>query len=205
MMKADASNSSSPPIKGPLFATAEAAQKIHGRYPNVIGVGVGTKFSNGRPAGDLLTIHFYVRKKLSRISKPKTLPRFVYLRKRNGSVDYSKKVATDVIELKHLKFACKSGTEIGVIGETGTLTLLFRNKSLRQEEYYLITCAHVAGDVRQSPPVDPTIEGSCCKRPRVFAITIANSTQTNGSVDYDIALARIRSVPTLTGMGLISC
>jgi hypothetical protein len=96
-----------------------------------------------------------------------------------------------VIELKHLKFACKAGTEIGVIGETGTLTLLFRNKIAGQDGFYLITCAHVAGDVRQSPPVDPRIESSCCKSERVFATTIANSTHAAEAVEYDIALARI--------------
>jgi len=69
--------------------------------------------------------------------------------------------------------------------------VLFRNKVSGQGGYYLMTCAHVAGDVRQTPPVDPRITSSCCAAGAVFAATLVNSTERSGTVDYDIALARI--------------
>jgi hypothetical protein len=176
-----------------IFGASDAAKKNYGHYPNVLGVGVGTKYSKGKntPSGQVLSVQFYVRKKVKRLTRSKRLPRFIYARNPNGSIHYGRKVPTDVIELKNLRFACRSGTEIGVIGETGTLSLLFRNKIAGQNGTYLITCAHVAGDVRQSPPVDPGIESSCCTTNRFFATTLANSTQKNGTVEYDIALAQV--------------
>ena len=69
-----------------LLKTLEVSQKNYGQYPNVIGVGAGIKYSNGRPQDSNLCIHFYVRKKIKRVSKHKRLPRFVYARSEDGSI-----------------------------------------------------------------------------------------------------------------------
>ena len=163
----------------------------YGHYANVIGVGAGIKYKRGKPTGSKICIHFYVRKKIKPVSPGKKLPGFVYERSDDGTIDYSRKLPTDVIELRRLKFACKSGSEIDVIGESGAINLVFKNRASNQNGYFLLTCAHVAGDVLHSPPVDPAIRSSCCKKGGILANTLVNATHHSGVVDYDIALARI--------------
>jgi hypothetical protein len=174
-----------------LRRTCEACHRTYGRNPNVIGVGIGLKFVSGHAHPGAECLHFYVRRKLKRLGPRRRLPRFVYARRHDGRVDRSRKICTDVIELRRLSFACTAGSEIHVIGESGTLTLLFRNKAPGQQGFFLITCAHVAGDVRHSPPVDPQITCSQKGVPTVCATTLANATARAGSLDYDIALAQI--------------
>ncbi|MDI1279424.1 hypothetical protein [Methylobacter sp.] len=173
-----------------LLRASEACKRRYGKYPNVIGIGVGQEFTHGSPLANNLCIHFYVTQKFSEITLKK-LPRFVYARTPDGKIDRSIKINTDVIELKKLSLVCKAGTEIGVIGEAGTITIIFRNKILGSSDFYLVTCAHVAGNLRQSPPTDPSINSSCCNSNTILASTIVNSTQQQGNVFYDIALAKI--------------
>jgi hypothetical protein len=170
---------------------SNACKKKYRYYPNVIAIGVGLKFINGNSISNSLCIQFYVTEKIKEITANKRLPRFVYGRTSDGEIDRSTRIPTDIIELKGLHLACKSGTEIGVIGEEGTITLIFRNKELGSSDFYLITCAHVAGDVLKSEPIDPTITSSCCNKSPILASTVVNSTQKDGRVKYDIALAKI--------------
>jgi hypothetical protein len=194
-----------PPLSEPglsdeqvLIRTLEVSRKNYSRYPNVVGIGTGIKYSNGHPQDNKLCIHFYVRKKVKRLPRRKKLPKFVYARSDDGSVDYSTKIPTDIVELKRLKFACKSGNEIDVTGESGTITIIFRNRSVsaNQSEFYLLTCAHVAGELRRSPPVDPSMRSSCGQMGQLSASTIVNSTERNNAVEYDIALAQIHPEST---------
>jgi len=167
-------------------------RKNYLHYPNVIGIGSGLKFVNDKLIDDKLCIHFYVREKTrnSELSG-RILPKFVYSRFKDGSIDYSTKVLTDVIALKGLSFSCKAGTVLDVIGESGTLTLIFRNKTFDNSKYFALTCAHVAGDVQHSSPIDPSIQSKCCQNASNFAVTIVNSTHNNQHLLYDIALAQI--------------
>jgi hypothetical protein len=105
----------------------EACRRNYGHYPNVIGIGAGIKYRKRKPTGSKLCIHFYVRKKIKRVGRRKRLSRFVYARLDDGIIEYSRKLPTDVIELRQLRFACKSGSEIDVIGESGAITLVFKN------------------------------------------------------------------------------
>lgn len=167
-----------------------ACKRNYGHSKNVLSVGFGIKYKNGKQINSYPALHFYVRKKLKRPGRP--LPQYVFGRSKKGKILRGVRIETDVIELKNLQFACKAGTEIEVIGERGTITLLFRNKSLNSNDFYLLTCAHVAGTVDQSPPSDPTVRSSCCSF-SPLANTVANSTEKAGVVDYDIALARLNS------------
>jgi hypothetical protein len=117
------------------------------------------------------------------------LPRFVYARTPDGKIDYSRRVPTDVVELRDLRFAQQSGTEVFVTGESGTITMIFANLAEPESPLYLLTCSHVAGDLRQSPPVDPVIQD---RSGVLLATTIANTTDVYGVVDYDIALAQLQ-------------
>ncbi|ARO87822.1 hypothetical protein EBAPG3_008600 [Nitrosospira lacus] len=158
-----------------------------------MGVGGGLKFVKNRQLDEKLCIHFYVSRKIKSSELLRgTLPKFVFNRFDDGSKDYTKKILTDVISLKGLRFACKAGATVSVIGESGALTLIFQNKASDQlGYYYAITCAHVAGDVRRTPPVNPAMKSTCCNNNSNFATTIANSTQENQHLAYDIALAQI--------------
>lgn len=171
-----------------LDATVKASRARYGRYPNVIGVGSGLKFRGGQHVGSTCCVHFYVRSKLRTLPTGIRLPRFVYARTADGKIDYSQRVPTDVVELRDLRFAQQSGTEVFVTGESGTITMVFANLAESAGTPYLLTCAHVAGDLRQSPPVDPTILD---RSGVLLAATITNTTEVHGVVSYDIALARL--------------
>lgn len=56
--------------------------------------------------------------------------------------------------------------------------------------FYLVSCAHVAGDVQRSPPAYPelTCDDSSAGP---FARTLVNSTVVGDSLNYDIALAKL--------------
>jgi hypothetical protein len=169
----------------------EACQRNYQHYPNVLGIGMGSKFIQGRRTSDASCVHFYVHNKPRNLPRRQLLPRFVFGRSSTGALDRTRRYATDVIELKGLRFACGAGTEIEAIGASGALTLLFQNRAPGQSGQYLVTCAHVAGDVRQSPPVDPEIRFESAPQVKVYATTLANSTARQGTVEYDIALARL--------------
>src|SRR5262245_58716642 len=171
-----------------LTRAAERARRRYGRGRGVLGVGTGLKYVGGRPR-DLLCVQFYVRRKLRRPGR-RRLPRFVYARRRDGSIDRSRPVPTDVIELRRLGFACRAGEPIEALGELGTLTLLFRNKAARDGGHYVLTCAHVAGDVGQSPPADPALRAACCGA-GLLAETLVNATHARGVLAYDIAVGEV--------------
>ena len=178
-----------PRERAALRRAADACRRRYAGYPNVIGVGTGLKYVGGR-ARDLLCVQFYVRRKVARPGEGR-LPRFVWARRRDGSIVRSRRVPTDVIELRRLGFACRSGEPVEALGEAGALTLLFRNKAPGAARHYVLTCAHVAGDVRQSPPVEPALESACCARGRLLARTLANATHAGGTLAYDIAVAEV--------------
>ena len=175
-----------------LERTAQACRENYLSFRNVLGVGAGFKFKGGRPLLDCLCIHFYVRKKLRKPARATRLPRFVYARRSNGSLDRSHQIRTDVLELRQPKFAsCKAGCSLDVIGESGTITFLFRNRVDSAPGYFLITCAHVAGDVVRPVPADPTIKADCCPSEGAFAETLVNSTHEGDTLKYDVAVARV--------------
>jgi hypothetical protein len=180
-----------PLIKGSR-SLLKACQRNYQHYPNVLGVGLGHKFIHGRRTSNPCCVHFYVQIKPASLPRGQQLPRFVYGRSLTGALDRSRRYATDVIELKGLRFACGAGTELEATGAAGALTLLFSNRAPAQSGQYLITCAHVAGDLRQSPPVDPEISFESAPRVRAYAAILVNSTAIHGTVEYDIALARLK-------------
>ena len=150
-------------------------------------MGVGLKFRSGRLVDEGACVQFCVRRKLQRPGAHR-LPRFVYARRRDGKVERSRRIPTDVVVVRSPRFACGAGTRLEAPGELGTLTLLFRNRP--DGGYYLLTCAHVAGSLERSPPPDPRLESECC-RAAPFAITVANSVAERGAVDFDLAIARL--------------
>jgi hypothetical protein len=118
------------------------------------------------------------------------LPGFVYGRFRNGRIDYRRRIPTDVIPLGRIHAACGAGSLLDAPGDHGLITLIFRNKAEAGNRYYLVSCAHVAGDVHRSPPAysELTCDRSAAEP---FARTLVNATARANELAYDIALARI--------------
>lgn len=181
----------SAPSPGDLTSLLEACRRNYRHYRNVLAIGAGLKFRRGRRTNNWC-VHFYVQRKQRRLPIRQNIPRFVYRRSSAGALDRSRRYPTDVIELKGLRFAYGSGTELESSGKSGALTLLFRNRAPGQSGQYLVTCAHVAGDVRQSPPSDPALSFESATPVKAQAITLTNTTARQGTVEFDIALARLR-------------
>lgn len=178
-----------------LEATIAACRKRYGQYPNVVGIGSGLKVTKGqlpfnkdKEIDTTPHIHFYVRHKVQDVSSGSRLPHVVYARTAEGTVDRTWPIPTDVVNVGSVRFAQKSGTEIFPTGKSGAITLVFKNLAQSGRLSYLVTCAHVVGNLKQSPPVDPLI---CDQSGAHLATTIANATTVQGAVTYDIALARL--------------
>jgi hypothetical protein len=178
-----------------LEATVAACRKRYGHYPNVIGIGAGLKVTKGQvlfnkdeEIDTTICMHFYVRHKVQDLPSGSRLPRFVYARTAEDTVDRTWRIPTDVVNVGSPRFAQKSGTAIFPTGKSGAITIVFQNRAGSRRSSYLVTCAHIVGDLMQSPPVDPLI---CDQSGAHLATTIANSTAVQGAVTYDIALARL--------------
>jgi len=154
----------------------------------VVGVAAGFKFRRGRRAG-APAVQFFVERKTPRPAR--ALPRFVFGRDARGRPIRSSRIPTDVIAVRAPRFACGSGAVLRAFGERGTLTLLFRDRSGASDPrtFYLLTCAHVAGDLERSPPLSPQLR--LAGRPEVFARVLKNSRAAGGVVEFDVALARV--------------
>jgi hypothetical protein len=122
------------------------------------------------------------------------LPGFVYHRFPDGRIDRRRKIPTDVIPVGRMRAACGAGSPLSSNGDRGLITLIFRNKVEAGKPFYLISCAHVVGDLDRSPPAyDALATEDSTAAP--FARTVVNSTADAGVVDYDIGLARIQDGP----------
>jgi len=181
-----------------LLLVRRFAHRRYGAYPNVLAVGLGTKFqrrsrnpaSAGRVEG-VTCIQFFVSRKLSRMQPHRRLPGFVYGRLPNGGVDRRRKVPTDVIPVGSIHAAgCAAGSQLDSNVDHGLITLIFRNKAGPGDVFYLLSCAHVAGDPGRSPPAYPELN-SDCSGATPFAVTVVNTTAAAGEMAYDVALARL--------------
>jgi hypothetical protein len=180
-----------------LLVARRFARRRYGSCANVLAVGIGAKFKRRTPgavAADkvagLTCIQFFVTHKEPQLKPRQRLPGFVYRRFVNGRVDYRGRIPTDVIPVGEFRTACRAGSPLDANGDHGLITLIFRNKVSPRNRFYLISCAHVAGDIHRSPPpYDQLISRGSNARP--FARTLVNATATGNAIEYDIALAKI--------------
>jgi hypothetical protein len=180
-----------------LLLVKRFAFRRYRSFPNVLAVGVGAKFESGpgrfaraRKLKGLTCIQFFVVRKRKDLRPRHRLPKFLYQRFGDGRVDFRAKVPTDVISVGGLRAACGAGSRLDSSRDHGLITLIFRNKAQAGQPFYLITCAHVAGDIRRSPPAYPELTSDDSSA-RPLARTLFNSTARAGGIDYDIALAKI--------------
>ncbi|HKD70230.1 MAG TPA: hypothetical protein VKB84_25560 [Candidatus Binataceae bacterium] len=152
------------------------------KHPDVIGVAVGTKLTGGQATKEHGAIHFYVRKKRPNPKRP--LPRFVFARNLDGSVDRSRKIPTDVIEIGTVRFACGAGSRLdNTNGNVGTACLLFRNKA-PAGGMFVVTCAHVARGSAE-------LLCDCCPAINPAGKVAFQAAPAGGGLQFDIAIAGI--------------
>jgi len=152
------------------------------RHPDVVGVGRGIKLTAGKATEHRDAVHFYVRRKRRHPNRP--LPRFVYARNADGSVDRSRKIPTDVIEVGEVRFACGAGSRVdNTCGNVGTASLIFRNKA-PAGGMYLVTCAHVARG-------NDEMVCDCCPQINPGGKVAFRAEASNGTLEYDVAIAEL--------------
>lgn len=168
------------------------AIKNYRSYPNVCGVSYGSKFSDGVLNLEQSALQFFVTRKEPDSSLKRSLPRFVYARNMDGSLDRSNKIPTDVIDLVDLELCCSAGDEIASSGVDGTTTLIFENKA-DIGQTLVLTCSHVVGGFDQSPPPGGRMvggHGDCL----FVAQTIGNTTADKDVYIFDIAVGAASSL-----------
>lgn len=178
-----------------MFAPEALAPAIenYGDFANVRGVSFGQKYSGGVKLGDAKAVQFFVSQKKDRHDLPRPLPEYVFGRTANGDIDRTRRIPTDVIELRNLRLCCRAGDEIAAEGTQATVCLLFVSIS-NEQDVMALSCSHVIGDMRSSPSSEAEFIGgraSCVFK----ASPIANTVIEGGELEYDIALLGCKAMP----------
>jgi hypothetical protein len=179
-----------------LMRAKRVALRLYRNYPNVVGISAGTKYVEGAATDNHASIHFYVREKWrSKSHKGKVLPRFVYGRFKNGKVNRKLRFATDVIEVGRVRMVCGAGSpissSIGLTRQNGTMTFVFRNKDDSDSNSYVVSCAHVIGNIDGQNDIPVVVESETRPETIPFATTLFSSAQDHQVVKFDIAIAQV--------------
>ncbi len=181
-----------------LMRAGRAALRLYKKYPNVVGISTGTKYVKGAATDNHASIQFYVRKKgFPKSRKRGALPRFVYGRFKDGKVNRNLRFTTDVIEVGRVRMVCGAGSpissSIGLTRQNGTMSFVFRNKAESDKNYYVVSCAHVIGNIDEQGDLSAVVESETRPETVPFATTLFSSAQVGLMVEYDIAIAQINS------------
>lgn len=181
-----------------LIRAGRAALRLYRRYPNVVGISTGTKYVKSTATDNHASIQFYVREKgFPKNRKRKALPRFVYGRFKDGKVNRKLRFTTDVIKVGRVRMVCGAGSpissSIGLTRQNGTMTFVFKNKLGSGNNYYVVSCAHVIGNIDGQNDIPVVVESESRPGTTPFATTLFSSAQQDQQVQYDIAIAQINS------------
>jgi len=171
--------------------TAAQSRANYGGFRNVVGVSVGSKFTGGRREPGSRCVQFFVSRKVPVEDLRRPLPRYVYLRTRDGALDRSERLRTDVIELRNLRVCCGAGSKVARVGGEGTVTLMFRDRLPGSDKVYAITCSHVVSDLHDAHPANRTVVGgndTCL----FIGDTVGATTLAGGDLEYDVGLIEVR-------------
>ena len=166
-----------------LRALAAARRRWLGRA-GVVGVAAGLKLVGGRPT-ETIAVQFLVERKLRRPRRP--VPRFLRGRDPGGRPVPGARIPTDVIGVGRPALACRAGGSVRAAGERGSIALAFRDKAGGGASW-ILTCAHVAGDLERSPPIEPELLD---REGRRLATVVKNTVAEGDAVEFDLALARV--------------
>ena len=177
-----------------------AAARNYRRFPNVCGVSFGAKYSDGKRREGVSAVQFFVTRKRDRAALRRSLPRYVYLRLPDGTIDHRHRLLTDVIEVRNLEMACLAGDELTKVGGSkGAAALIFEDKA-GSTRRFAITCSHVAGAMSVSPEAGELRGGNltCFFQ----STSIANTTVANGELEFDVALCEISMSTQFADLGI---
>jgi len=175
--------------------TIAACRNTYQKYPNVCGISVGNKYEDGEPNKGVQAVQVFVSEKiLDETVLEKVVPKYVYERFKSGAVNRSKRIETDVIELKNLQTCCAAaGDPIETLGQRGTTTLIFADKDQVDIVLLLLTCSHVVGDLMASPANLETLVGGV-EDCFVFAEIFANTVLKDERLEFDLALCLVTDI-----------
>jgi hypothetical protein len=110
------------------------------KHPDVMGVTTSRKIRGGQElTEECITI--FVKDKIpkEKLSPKRKIPQYFYQRNRDGSIDRTKRLYTDVVQIGYVKPLVAGGSTIIVDGENGTLTMAFHFNSVD----YILSNRHV--------------------------------------------------------------
>jgi hypothetical protein len=166
----------------------DLARDNYRHFPHVRGVGFGSKFTDGARVADVQSVQFFVTRKIADEDLARSLPRFVYARRPDGTLDRDRTIPTDVIEIGDLELCCAAGDRLDRVGASGSAALIFKNKTA-DGRLLVITCSHVVGDLSRSPQQAQLVGGSqACQ---FQASIVANTVVQQGRLEFDVALGDI--------------
>ena len=191
---------SSHPNNEDLARAEKAANRLYRKFPNVVGISTGTKYTKRSATDYHAAIQFYVRRKVAPRRKSHTLPRFVYGRFKNGKVNRKSAFHDGRDRGWAGELVCRAGSSIsasfGLTRQKGRITFAFKNKVGRAPHNYVISCAHVLGDIDAATSIPAVIDSECCPDVEPFATTLFSSSQVGEEVEYDIAIAEVSDTCT---------
>jgi hypothetical protein len=161
-------------------------------WKGVVGIGIGSKYTGGRRTGDDLAVRIYVQKKLARKRGREKIPTFVYGRGVNHKILKQHKFKTDVIAVGKIRACgCGAGSRLRSIpGGVGTISLLFRDKSSANGDFYVISCTHVLDRVVPFPST-PALFCDDCPSKEPFAELCFRCVAVDEELKYDAGIARV--------------
>ena len=185
-------------LYGELIRAKRAALQLYKNHPNVVGISTGTKYVKSTATDNHASIQFYVKEKgLPKRHRGKTLPRFVYGRFKNGKINRKLKFTTDLIKVGRVRMVCGAGSpisgSIGLTRQDGTMTFIFKNKAKTDKNSYVVSCAHVIGDIDGQSDLPVIIESECSPGITPFGKITFSSVQDHKLIEYDVAIAQINS------------
>jgi hypothetical protein len=177
--------------------------RLRERYewdPNILAIARGIKFRKGSATAEDAVV-FFVAKKRRQPAQP--VPRHVFDVRRDGSLDRSRRHATDVRELSQAsaRSSGRRSERVLAIGagpiERGTITLAFDSRVLPgPARRMLLSCSHVLADIWGRRDLDEYRVrgiGDGGRRYRGQPVVRTKARRVKGEVrlTYDAALARI--------------
>ena len=158
--------------------------------PNVVAIGIGTKFTARESTGNHRSIQFFVRQKIPHQDLGvDRLPNYIIARGPKNALLRPLRIATDVISVGHVEAVCGAGARVLSLGQGGVATLMFRDKGAPHGDSFLLTCAHVVGSVHA--PVARDLTSGCDLATVPFARPVAMAKVEAGTLEYDVALAKV--------------
>ena len=179
-----------------LMRAKRLALRLYRNYPNVVGISAGTKYVEEAATDNHASIHFYVREKgVLRAIRERFCRDLYMVALRNGKVNRKLRFATDVIEVGRVRMVCGAGSpissSIGLTRQNGTMTFVFRNKDESDSNSYVVSCAHVIGNIDGQSDIPVVVESETRPETIPFATTLFSSAQDHQVVKFDIAIAQV--------------